>query len=53
VQSGASFPEYMVDASMPANKAAVVHGIQGLYQLIPKLGEGFQSSLKLLFRTIL
>jgi hypothetical protein len=52
-QSGASFPEYVVNAPMPANKAAVVHGIQLLHQLIPKLRQAFLGSLKLFVRTLL
>jgi hypothetical protein len=41
VQSGASFPEEMVNTSVATNEAAVVHGIQGLHQLIPKLSQNF------------
>jgi hypothetical protein len=47
-QSGDRLPEYMVEASMPADKAAVVHGIDGLLQLIPKAREALLGSLPLL-----
>ena len=40
-QSGLRLPVEMVDAPVPADKAAVVHGINGLLQLIPKAREVF------------